>query len=215
MKDYTLNKEDKKTYIKNIEKVKSTSGVSSYKITYADGRVFKNIACNEENLKKIIDTQEKQAQEGIKNIQVYEKKAKGFKYLTLAGVIIGTTASIIDGNATSSMMGTIITSVGYICMGSGLISFINFLEEKGKIAELKKISYRDKNQGDLENFKSYNNSLAGINRTKRKLLEHQKDPFSIININNYSQDDLETIISNIEREKKYNFEYNGKVKKMK
>lgn len=53
MKDYSTNDQEKLNYITNFKKVKNSSGMTTYEATFADGKKFKNICCDEENLKKL------------------------------------------------------------------------------------------------------------------------------------------------------------------
>ena len=66
MKDYSLDKEQSKHYIKDFRTVKTETG-DAYEIIFADGTVFKNVQANEANLQKIEKIQEEQAKKGVEN----------------------------------------------------------------------------------------------------------------------------------------------------
>lgn len=209
MKDFTLNKKEKETYIKKVRKAKNKSGISTYEITFADGRKFKNITCAEENLEKIIHVQEEQAKKAINNKGVFEKREQKLKFTTLTGIVltgllgIGAAPNIANGNVIESLC----IIPGTITLAASTISFFKYLVNKGKVAELSKINYRNQNQKELSKFKEYENSLTGLTKSKEKFFDKSSNPLSIVEIDNYKEEDLKKIMSNIEREKTYKFTY--------
>lgn len=216
MRDFTVKKNEKEKYIKNVRKVGRLNGTECYEITYADGRKFSNIRCCEENLRKIEKTQEKQVAKAFANKTVFENKTHKYKFSSITGAILTAIASstpismIINGTTINADTSALPLTVGTIFAGATLISFLKFLSNKGKVAQLDKIDYINKNKDELKSLNNYENSLVGLPKYKRYYFKNSKKPFSILEIENYSKKDLETIMSNIKREQTYNFEYNKK-----
>ena len=215
-KDNENNNKEREQYIKSVRKVKRLNGTECYEITYADGRKFSNIMCNEENLTKIEKRQEQQAAKAFANKTVFENRTRKYKFSSITGAILTTIATstplsmVINGTAINANTQALPIALGTIFAGATLYSFINFLSNKGKVAQLEKIEYVNNNKKELENLNSYENSLVGLPKYKRFYFKNSKKPFSILEIENYSKKDLQTIMSNIDREKTYNFEYNKK-----
>lgn len=216
MKDFTINKKDREKYIKDVKK-KSKAGQAYYEIKFADGRKFKNITCNDENINKIINKQEEQAQKGLENANVFKKKESHYKFTTIVGAVcsglIGY-APVYD-LVTNGNVQTLPLAAGTACVSATVYMLINYINNKGKVLELNKIKYRNDNEKELSEFKNYENSLNGLDSATKNVLNKTKKPFSIINLDNYSKKDLETIKSNIEREKSYQFTYNNTTSKTK
>ena len=217
MKDFTTNKNEKKDYITDIKKVKKTKGSESYEVTFADGKKFSNLSFVEENLKKVIDKQEEQAKKGIENRGLFKNKEHKYKIMSITGAIVtGLIASgPIDNLVHNEPVNQLSLAVGTVILGATCISLFKYLNNKGKVAELNKIEYRNNNLEDLKNIYKYENSLTGLSNYSKNFFNKSKDPFSIIEIDNYSQKDLESIMSNIEREKVFKFNYNEKNYKVK
>ena len=85
MKDYSLDKEQSKHYIKDFRTVKTETG-DAYEIIFADGTVFKNVQANEANLQKIEKIQEEQAKKGVENKETFISRR------TKTGVLTGLSA---------------------------------------------------------------------------------------------------------------------------
>ena len=214
MRDFTINNKEKETYIKDIRKI-NNKGIETYQITFADGRKFNNITAQEDNLKKIIAVQEKQAEDGIKRKKIFVNKKNKYKFGTITGLI----ASGIIGSSFISNFNTMAYDAktlsiygGTLVLTGTVYSLIQYARNKNKVLEIDKIDYRNKNIDELKNLYNYENSLNGISKDKQKFFKNEKDPFSIVDIDNYSKKDLEAILSNIEREKVYNFKYEEKSK---
>ena len=97
MKDFRLDRKADPKYILDVkpqEEIRTTADnqtetTETLSIVFADGRVFNNVEYSEENIKKIVAQQEKQAKAGVDNMNVFEKRR------TTAGIM--TTASIVGG----------------------------------------------------------------------------------------------------------------------
>ena len=215
MRDFTTNKNERKEYITNVKKVKKTKGSESYEVTFADGKKFSNLSFVENNLEKIIKAQEQQALKGIQNKEIFKNKEHKYKISTCTGTILsgliisGPIGNIINNQPVNKLS----LAVGTVALGATCISLLKYISNKGKVTELNKIEYRNNNLEDLKSIYKYENSLTGLSTLSRRFFEKSKDPFSIIEIDNYNQKDLESIMSNIEREKIYKFDYKQKTNK--
>ena len=212
MKDYSLDKEQAKHYIKDFRTVKAEGG-DEYEIIFADGTVFKQVQANEENLKKIERIQEEQAKSGVANKDVFISRRTKTGILTgLSAVVAGTVgyglttlvanAGFVDPTALTLAIGT-----GVITILGSIPAFAKLVKNCGKVKELEKIEYRDAHQQELSNIDNYANSLSGVSSKVTRLIEEEENPFSILNIDSFTQEDLETIIDNMEREEKTGLQY--------
>lgn len=212
MKDYSLDKEQSKHYIKDFRTVKTENG-DEYEIIFADGTVFKNVQANEENLKKIERIQEAQAKKGVENKETFISRRTKTGVLTglsavAAGVAgyglttLASTMGFVDPTAITFAIGT-----GVITILGSIPAFSKLMQNHAKVKELEKIEYRDTHTEQLENIEAYANSLVGVPSKVAILIEEEQNPFSILNIDSFSQEDLETIIDNMEREKQTGLQY--------
>ena len=212
MKDYSLDKEQSKHYIKDFRTVKTENG-DEYEIIFADGTVFKNVQANEENLKKIERIQEEQAKKGVENKETFISRRTKTGVLTglsavAAGVAgyglttLASTMGFVDPTAITFAIGT-----GVITILGSIPAFSKLMQNHAKVKELEKIEYRDTHTEQLENIEAYANSLVGVPSKVARLIEEEQNPFSILNIDSFSQEDLETIIDNMEREQKTGLQY--------
>ncbi len=212
MKDYSLDKEQARKYIKDFRKVQ-TEGGEEYEIIFADGTVFKHVKADETNLRKIEQVQEAQAKDGVANKQTFITKRTQTGILTgvsavIAGVVgyglttLATTMGLVDPTAVTFGIGT-----GVITILGTIPAFAKLMKNIGKVQELDKIEYRDQHQQQLSQIDNYANSLTGVPKSVRTLIEEEENPFSILNIDSFSQDDLETIVDNMERERETGLQY--------
>ena len=212
MKDYSLDKEQAKHYIKDFRTVK-TEGGDEYEIIFADGTVFKNVRADEANLQKIERIQEEQAKNGVANKETFISRR------TKTGVLTGLSA-VVAGAAGYGLT-TLASTMGFVdptaitfAIGTGIITilgtipaFSKLMQNHGKVKELEKIEYRDSHKEQLSHIDEYANSLVGVSSKVTSLIEEEENPFSILNIDSFSQEDLETIIDNMEREQKTGLQY--------
>ncbi|MBQ8132189.1 MAG: hypothetical protein IJ193_06835 [Bacilli bacterium] len=209
MQDYTKKFDEKKTYIKKIEKAKR-NGEEFYKVKFADGTTFYKVSTDKESLKQLMDVQEQQASLGIEREKEIEKKNNGYILKTIAcaaitGFIGGTTAAgIYPFHMNGPEVGI---GLGTIALGAAAYSFFKFVETRKQLKEIKKIAYRNQNEKDLKEFKNYENALTGLSRGKKKYFEETEYPYSIVNTNYFTKKDLQQIMDNIDREKTYKFKY--------
>lgn len=209
MKDYSLSKDEKKYYIINSkEKADGT-----LEVTFADGTVYKNIKKCDQNIKKIKDAQEKQANEAVGNYPKFLKdKVKARGYVIAGGIGGAIASSSLFLPAVHMDPVSLATAVGTIMLCSVLPGAVKLVRSNGKVKELDKIKYRNKHYEQLRGINKYENSLEGIDKSVAIDLKRMDEPFSVSHIDNYTIDDLKQIVNNIEREDNYNFIYKEKSK---
>lgn len=204
MKDYTLEQEEKSQYIIDYE-IKETDKKESIVVMFADGTYLKNIEFCPENIKKIEEIQEQQAKKGIESLPVFKKKSGRIASMSfITGTIIGTVGSFCISPEDLMIQ---IAGVGAITLFTMSPFAYKFAKNKEKIRELEKLKYRDEHQETLDSLKKYHNSLNGLSKRSIKRIQTEENPFSILHVDDYKKEDLEKIVSNIEKEKKYPFTY--------
>lgn len=208
MKVYVSDKDDKKKYIKTVEKGKN----DSLKMTLADGRVFSNIQMSSENIDKINSVQEEQAKKGLDNYVTFKNNLTKSRILLASSSILGgaLTGGLIALGGVSDFSNPVVLAIaGGLVTAFGVIpAAIKVVRDKLKVDELDKIRYRDNHIDDLTQYRNYSNALSGLGSKASKYFKSADDSaFSIINIDNYSIEDLETIMSNIEVEDKLGLSY--------
>ena len=218
MKDFRLDRKADPKYIVDVKTTMvetaaendQTEQTEALSIVFADGRVFKNVVYSEENLAKIIAQQEKQAKAGVENIGVFEKRK------TRAGIM--TAASIAGGPVIGAVVAgllpnpfTVAVAAGVLTIATAIPAVYSLVKNSGKVSELRKIKYRDEHRKKLNEYSNFENALVGLPRRKQKwfaeMAESEGDPFSIVEIDSFSQRDLEQIVENMDTEKTYGFTY--------
>ena len=226
MKDYRLKKSEQLDYIVEVRPSEAFTldgqdeAYEAFEVKFADGRVFKNILVDKENVAKVIQKQEEQAKAGVANLPVFERRK------TLGGVMTG--AAIIGGPLVATAGMTAIENastagndplsfaigVGVVTLGCLIPGVYSLIKNAPKVSELRKIKYRDEHREALNSITNYENALAGISKKTAKELiarqENDEDPYCITYVDSYSQKDLETIVGNVEREKAFQFTYAAK-----
>lgn len=210
MKDYTLGNKNKEDYITKVIKEKD----NTYTIKLADGKVIRRINVNEENFAKIIEIQEKQASEGVNNLSKHLDKARDFKnrcVITFLGsATVGTgllCAFANNGVQTLENPLVLALSAGVVTALATIPSLAKLVKQNKIVEEIKKIDYRDNHRIYLDNFKNSQNALNGLNKIKANKLKKEENPFSILNIDDFSQKDLESIVEYMKLEETLGFSY--------
>ena len=133
MKDYSLDKEQAKHYIKDFRTVKTENG-DEYEIIFADGTVFKNVKADEANLQKIERIQEEQAKNGVANKETFISRR------TKTGVLTGLSA-VVAGAAGYGLT-TLATTMGFVdptaitfAIGTGIITILGTIPAFSKLIE--------------------------------------------------------------------------------
>lgn len=229
MKDYRINKKEHQDDILEVrpsqpsidekgQKVK-TDSVDVY---FADGKVFRDVKKTPRELRKINERQEAQVDTGIENLAKFRERVAKSKIGLGASVATGTLSSIILATSpmvtpifniepnpvTITVAGVTIALCGAIPAGIGLVKNLPIVEE------LEKLKYRNEHRKELDSIGVYPNALAGLSNDQARRIrrcmsaeDEPKDPFSVAEVDQFSQQDLETIVDNIQREKTYEFEY--------
>ena len=232
MKDYTTKTEEKKDYILDFEEVtegkrkplivkKTTEEsettqaeeVRTYNIYFADGKKFGKVVASDENLRRIEAIQEKQAAAGVKNKKIFETRKTKSGIMTIVSAAVSTGVGVALTSAATGIGLADPTGLTF-AIGTGVITilgtipaFAKFMKERATVKELEKIEYRNGHQQMLGQIQNYDNALVDVSGEVVSLIEEEKNPFSILNIDRFSKKDLETIIENIERQNKTGLEY--------
>lgn len=210
MRDYRLKKNG--YYISKVTSDTLKDGTEVLNIKFADGRVFKNVLYDKENMTKIVEQQERQAEEGIANLSLLKKKLKK------QGVITGCTGILggITGYGISQAQELLFQnddpiilplSIGVLTIAGLAIGLGPLIKNKIIIGEIEKIKFREENRHDLRAYIYYPNSLVSVNKKTADILrdakEQRLDPFYTINVDRFTRKDLENIVENVHRERKY------------
>ena len=145
---------------------------------------------------------EVQAQEAKDDKMYFESKGAKTIISTLAGTTL--VAWVIEElGANASNFEQILTATGAIIiaglMTGGVLAYIN----AEKLKEIEKLELRSFMREDLENISDYPHALLGVRKSLAEFVRNSKDPFSIINSDQYTTEDLRKINKNISREKVY------------
>lgn len=211
MQDYTLDEKEKENYILKVRK----NSNKTLDIVFANGRVFKNIEYNEENIEKIIKTQENQVDKAIAREKVFKDKYGYAQAATILSLSLSTAVSTIGGMVlvNNSIDPIIIgTGIGALMIFGNIPAACKLIKSRKRVAELEKLSYRNEHKEQLDQMKKYENALSGLPKKKQHLFR-QKDAFSILNVDDFSKGDMETIVENIEKEESFQFVYKIKPEK--
>lgn len=210
MKNYALNSSEAERFITDVRE--NSNGTLT--ITFADGKVFKNIAYTPDNIQKIIAQQEEQAAKGISNYKVFKKKesrAEGRLLLTgigLCGATYGVFCIPAVEQAIQQTNGWPVTlGVGLVLVLGVIPGYARIVRENKRVRELEKLKYRQEHLEDLRSYQQYPNSLSGVNPRVANWIQSEGDPFGILNIDQYDEEDLKQICGNIETEKEFGFQY--------
>lgn len=212
MKDYTIRESEKSKYIVGFW----TNEDGTMSVKFADGTVFSKISYSEENLRKIEAMQEAQAKTGLSRYPEFDKARKSSKLKTiLSGSVTGIMYAFGAGSMfIPAMQSMDIATAAPIALGVGTITAVGTIlsahklsKETGRVRELDKIRYRDEHMDELDSAKSYHNAFAGMPAKAARYFRKDKQPYSILNIDCFTQDDLETIIRNMNTEDATEFSY--------
>ena len=193
------NTADKHTYITTI-----IDNGETFSIKFADGTVYTGYENNEENLKTVIDIMEVQAQEAKDDKMYFEGKGAVTIISTLAGTTLATwlIEELNTGILNLSIEQLIAITSATIITGfitGGVFAHIN----AEKLKEIEKLELRSFMREDLENISDYPHALLGVRKNLAEFIKNSENPFSIINTDQYTIEDLRKINTNISREKVY------------
>ena len=161
MKDYRINK--KGDYIKTINQRTLSDGTEVLDVKFADGRVFKRVLCNKENMQKIVNQQEKQAEEGIALLPELKKR------LTCQGIITGCTGALstiagyeVIQSLQSEESILIPLSLGLLTVTSFMAGLVPLIKNKLVIKEIEKIIKECTNLDTEDILSNYNVYKKGV-----------------------------------------------------
>ena len=99
-------------------------------------------------------------------------------------------------------------SIGLLTITGLAIGLGPLIKNKMIIGEIEKIKFYEENRHDLRAYIYYPNSLVNVNKKSAEILRDAKkqrlDPFYTINVDCFTRSDLENIVENVHRERKYN-----------
>ena len=107
-------------------------------------------------------------------------------------------ASILNSTFEQIIITTGATIIAGLMTGS-VFAYIN----AEKLKEIEKLELRDFMEEDLENISDYPHALLGVRKNLAEFIKNSENPFSIINTDQYTIEDLRKINTNISREKVY------------
>lgn len=205
MLNLTRKNESDETYIVGAYHSNDDKDIT---VEFADGTkyVVKNTP---ENIGKISTAMENQALAGTSNL--------GYFKLSNVGCCAGAFASIVGG-----MFGGVLASnigagasLGCLILGIGISAYPIYkaVGNSMKITEIEKIQYRNAYSDRLDVVKVYENALANVsNNSVREHIESHDDPFNAMYLNEFTKKDLQAIVKDVDREKKFGFTYKKKMK---
>ena len=210
MKDYIVDRNNSSTYIREV--IRNNNGTLT--VEFGDGQLFSNIAACDENIQKIIQTQEEQAKRGIEHFRTFVNQERSSKAKTiLSGVgafALGTGATFIpavqEALSTQSPL-VVFAGVGAITVLGMIPAYAKLRRNRQTVEELDKIRYRNVHLRELNRFREFPNSLAGIRPQLANWMIRQADPFCILHMDQYDKEDFMQIVSNIHTEETYGFTY--------
>ena len=215
MKEYIIDEDEKKKYITYFGRDKS----GNISIQFADGRVFENVEYNEENIEKLERVQEEQAARGLSHYKIFKNRLNVSKVKTALsfagslGLSIGATMIPAVSQAVDN------THPVVVCLGIGALTVLGTIPAYAKlyrdskvVEELDKLKYRNSHRDELDSIDEYQNAFAGMNSGKSRWIKRTDNPFSVVNVDRYEIEDLQTIVENINNEKSLGLTY-AKVKK--
>ena len=210
MKDYSLDQESRKNYIVNMY----VADNKTLTVVFADGTCFSNIANTQENVDKIAAIQEAQAKKAVANYPTFKRKEKFAlgTFVASVGASIGAGVLLQSMPFTNDPLTSIVTGAAVI--GAFVVpAGIHLCKSSAKMSELEKIKYRDEHRTTLEQYSVFPNSLMGLRNKRHFAFSRNQgiDAFSILDIDNFTKEDLESIVTNVEREKKYSFGYTKRI----
>lgn len=206
MRDFSKNKEEREKYVLKVFYMDN----DTYTVVFADGRVFEGIKACDENIEKLNQLQEEQAKNGVDNIDYFKKRVTKSGIITAfvgAFMVVGSMVVASLPHMKSQDPIFITSSLGMIVILGVIPPFAKLVEDYKSVCELEKYKFRDLHRNELNSVFDYQNSLSGIDKEKKNKIIELDKPFSMIYMDYYNQDDLEMIISDIEKENSFQFIY--------
>lgn len=209
MKDYSMNEEERKYFIRYFKSDKKGNI-----ITYFANRVKHVSSDNIQNEKTILSKMEEQVKNSDGCFKKYERKRFNSKGCALIfGFCFGLVLSLLKLVGTADAMTDILARIFIGFSGAiTVISTIQYVSAKIMLDDLKKNRKFMEIKDELNsNVRSNENMLIKTSCKTRKMVEDTRDNEPVFNINSLNSvpfKDLEQIMVNIQREKRFNFVYN-------
>ena len=207
MRDYRLGKDKKKdSYI--LGYTNDGENICSY---VSNGKFerptkFNQIESNEENIEKLNKKMNDQLNYGIKNKTKFKLKRDISRVVTTAGVAVGTLSLFTHDKY--------VFAAGTIALCTAAFAGIYARSRNKDVKEIEKAEIISKNMDDLKHLEKYPNALAlsdddfAAEAEEYDLLITKVDGRDVPNANRieeYSLEDLEYFVKNIDREKNMGF----------
>ncbi len=193
------NEKDRNHYITEI-----IDNEETFSIKFADGTIYDGYEKSDENLKTVTDIMTQQAIDARKDKMYFETKAAKIIITSLTATTLA--SWFIEEFGTNIMNlnieQIIVATSAVIITGFATGGFLAYYNTE-KLKEIEKLELHDFLQEDLENIEDYPHALQGVRKEVKEFVKNTKNPFSIINTDQYTTDDLRKISKNISREKTY------------
>lgn len=206
MKDYALNKKDKRMFILN------------YKII--DNQIIVNLASKEEfvipytedNERKILDIMEKQVENSDKLVSKQEKRLRfNFILAMLCCPGFAYNCTTIFSTPADPVAYAVALGLGVGCAAGTIASYYGMIDSYIKRSDYEKNRTFLDNKGLLnKRVRSNANILSNTTKRTQKLVSstpEDKPVFDINNIDKISGKDISTILNNIKRDNNFAFDY--------
>ena len=129
----------------------------------------------------------------------------------VAGVASLSSASVLAMNSAAFMgsqpIDVLPTTLGVVGVFALVKGGVTYIKTAPKVKELNKLKYLQTHKKTLSKYNDYYNALGGLSNKKREYFEELEEPFLMVDIDDYSEEDLHSILENINREKEFQFTY--------
>ena len=199
MKDYSLNKEERKSFVLNYDKLSE----SSISVNFADGKIYfiPNTESNENKLESKMIEQASNCYGKISKLH----RSNSINALLILTVIILISVGIFSSNINGA---TIVSKLIMTLFASSIVNipmFTNIIINNNLLRDIKKNKFFVEHQEVINRGLNNTNVLANSD-VKVK----QTDDSKTITINdidyNYSFNDLKTIVDNANKEEYFEFD---------
>ena len=199
MKDYSLNKEERKSFVLNYDKLSE----SSISVNFADGKIYfiPNTESNENKLESKMIEQASNCDGKISKLH----RSNAINALLILTVIILISVGIFSSNINGA---TIVSKLIMTLFASSIVNipmFTNIIINNNLLRDIKKNKFFVEHQEVINRGLNNTNVLANSD-VKVK----QTDDSKTITINdidyNYSFNDLKTIVDNANKEEYFEFD---------
>lgn len=208
MKDYAMNEEDRKFFVRGFK----LNGKGNFIVRFSK-HVKNDVPRNEKNERVLLAKMEEQVRNSDKCLKKTKKIIQLTKLSTIVfGFIFLLLLNVVKGFGAEELGKQILTSCFTgIAGGCTVVSLVKYVNSKLLLADLRKnrkfMAIKDSLNS---NVKVNKNMLANTSSKTKKMVfstPDEKDVFNINSFNNVPYRDLMKIMDNIERDKKFEFDY--------